>query len=303
MAFRSGQSNGPTDSSPSHSAWLRSIALREGNAEYPVVALVYPRTHGKLVSAALSTDRGLADLEGNLEGFGGWLTKKKDCGLHEVCNHPFSRVDVILVRLARAIASRPRLRVLSWLAQRGPTVPTVLSRELKLSLPSLSTHLKVLSSVGLIQGRRSAARCHYAFDSPYGEHTLSGGMSRWLKTLLKDVTSDTQSKTGNPSESALHTVIFQAATAFTDLRRLRILRHLDRQGEATVEALVERLRMSRFAAKRHTAKLCRRGLLVALSQGQGQRIFRLAAQLEPGVVTEMHQIVRATWRNETVRTS
>lgn len=211
-------------------------------------------------------------------------------------------MDDILIRLARAIASRPRLRILSWLAQDGATTPTALKRELELSLPSLSNHLKILSSVGLIRGRKSGVRCHYRFDSPYGEHTLSGAMARWLNGLLKKgAVSQSPSMVADRPTPSLHTAIFLAATAFTDLRRLQILRYLDRQGAATLETFVARLRMSPFAANRHTAKLRRRGLLLAEPVGKEQ-MFRLAPQSPMTVVAQMHEIVRRTWAQGKLRT-
>jgi DNA-binding transcriptional ArsR family regulator len=216
-------------------------------------------------------------------------------------------MDEIVVRLTRALASRPRLRVLSWLSLHGETAPTLLADRLKLSLNVLSSHLRTLSSVGLIQGRRSGAKCYYDFRSPYGEQTFSGGMSRWLKGLLKAVDGrkdncelrEVRNYPPCAQQPALHAVIFEAATAFTDLRRLQILRHLETSGRATVEELVVQLRMSAFAVSRQTAKLRRRGFLEARQKAGRQLVFRLAGNAKTPIHGRMLEIVRATWRKKT----
>jgi DNA-binding transcriptional ArsR family regulator len=215
-------------------------------------------------------------------------------------------MDEIIVRLTRAIASRPRLRVLSYLALHGETVPTLLGSSLKLPLNVLSSHLRTLSSVGLIQGRRSGAQCYYDFRSPYGEQTLSGSMSRWLKGVLKSATGgksncelrEVRNSYPCTTQPVLHTVIFEAATAFTDLRRLQILRCLETHGQATVEELVTQLKMSGFAVSRHTAKLRRRGFLVAQRTGRNVLVFRLAGGAKTPIHERMLEIVRATWRGK-----
>jgi DNA-binding transcriptional ArsR family regulator len=215
-------------------------------------------------------------------------------------------MDEIVVRLTRAIASRPRLRVLSYLALHGETAPTLLESKLKISLNVLSSHLRTLAAVGLIQGRRSGAQCYYDFRSPYGEQTLSGSMCRWLKGLLKTATGgkdncgprEVRNSYPCTTQPTLHTVIFGAATAFTDLRRLQIVRYLETHGQATVEECVAQLKMSEFAVSRHTTKLRRRGFLVAQRRGRNVLVYRLAGSAKTLIHERMLQIVRATWRGK-----
>ena len=202
-------------------------------------------------------------------------------------------MDEIVIRLARAIASLPRLRILSCLAQRDEVTPTVLHRELHFPMNVLSNHLRLLTAVGLIRGRRSGARCHYALQSPYGEQTLSGGMSRWLNRLLR--TSVSGEAGPGRTQQELHSTVFEAATAFTDLRRLQILRHLDSHVETTAEECVSQLRMSPPAVSRHMAKLVRRGFVVARHKGRGMWAFQAASKPKSAIHGRVHAIVRRVW--------
>ena len=218
-------------------------------------------------------------------------------------------MDEIIVRLARAMASHPRLRVLSHLARNEELTPTALAAELTVPLCAVSICLRGLSSAGLIRGRRSGARCHYSFTSPYREQTLSGRMSRWLKGLLGAKSTrqkyrglskvrDSSGAGATASLHALHATLFEAATAFTDLRRLQILRHLATHAEATVEDLVGKLSMSPDAVSRHTAKLRRRGYLTVRGKEGHKFVYKLAGGYKTPIHREMYKIVTAAWQKE-----
>jgi len=58
-------------------------------------------------------------------------------------------------------------------------------------------------------------------------------------------------------------------TVYTHLRRLLIIRHLARGGPGTLEDLVSSIGMSQDAARRHLAKLHRRGLVRPRSEAPG----------------------------------
>jgi len=212
-------------------------------------------------------------------------------------------MDEIIIRLARAIASHRRLRILSCLAREGERAPTTLATDLGMPLSSLSTCLRMLASVGLIRGRRSGANCYYAFTSPYAERTLSGAMSRWLERLLREERNrhkncgllEVRNGPADDGQSSLHATIFDAATAFADLRRLQILRHVEAHDGTTVEDLVKELRMSPYAVSRHTAKLRRRGLLCVQKKAAGRGSYGIVREYKSQVHRRMYQIVRATW--------
>ncbi|MBM3861185.1 MAG: helix-turn-helix domain-containing protein [Verrucomicrobia bacterium] len=215
----------------------------------------------------------------------------------------------IIIRLSRAIASRPRLRILSYLAQAGETTPTQLQRELRLPLNVLSAHLRTLCSVGLITSRRSAARCYYDFRSPYPAGTISGDTSSWLKALLRKGAEGHANSIHQPQGGhaparlpSLHAVIFEAATAFTDLRRLQMLGYLEAHEWATGKELGEQLKMSGVAVGRQTAKLCRRGILSMRREGRSGFVFALAAQPKTAIHGQMLQMVRTTLKTK-LRTS
>ncbi|MBM4084416.1 MAG: helix-turn-helix domain-containing protein [Planctomycetes bacterium] len=215
-------------------------------------------------------------------------------------------MDDVVIRLTRVIASDSRLAILSYLAEHGEATPTQLKKELRIPLNTLSTDLRILAAVGLIKGRRSGAQCYYSFASPYGEGTLSGDMSRWLRSLLSGSGTrksncelpEVRNRSSRRARPPLHATIFEAATAFTDLRRLQILRYLEAHAEATVEEFVRHLHMSPHAVSRQTSKLRRRGLVVARKREAGRLAFSLAAEYKTPIHQRMHEIVRATWRKK-----
>ena len=143
-------------------------------------------------------------------------------------------MDEIVVRIARAIACVARLRILSHLVRDGETAPTAMAKELRMPLNVMSTHLKLLSAVGLVCRRRSGVWHHCKAESPYSETAVSGAVMSWLREVLRapgrtlkhcrlrEVCNDSPAQI----ERAVHEVVFDAATAFTNVRRIQILRRL-----------------------------------------------------------------------------
>jgi len=70
---------------------------------------------------------------------------------------------VELLRLTQALGDANRLRLLELLSRRALCV-TAAARELGLSQPLVSQHLRVLRQAGLIQGERRGRRVHYRVD-------------------------------------------------------------------------------------------------------------------------------------------
>jgi len=68
-----------------------------------------------------------------------------------------------LARLTQALADANRLRLLELLSRRALCV-TAAARELGLSQPLVSQHLRVLRQAGLIEGERRGRRVHYRVD-------------------------------------------------------------------------------------------------------------------------------------------
>ena len=101
---------------------------------------------------------------------------------------------------------------------------------------------------------------------------------------------------------SVYAVIFEAATAFTDLRRLQILRQLARRGPCTVRSLIDDLSMSEDAVSRHASKLQRRGYVVA--QRSGRRVtYQLARDAKSPVHAKLFEIVSQEWAKGASRTS
>jgi DNA-binding transcriptional ArsR family regulator len=69
-----------------------------------------------------------------------------------------------LVRLFKAMASRPRLTILSRLGG-GSLCVGALARALGLSQPAVSQHLEVLREAGLVAAERMGVMVHYRLDA------------------------------------------------------------------------------------------------------------------------------------------
>ena len=67
-------------------------------------------------------------------------------------------MDEIIVRVARTIASRPRLRILSRLARVKEVNPKALAGKLKTPLNAVSLNLRALTVAGLVLRRSRLMR-------------------------------------------------------------------------------------------------------------------------------------------------
>lgn len=215
-------------------------------------------------------------------------------------------MDEIIVRAARALPHMPRLRILSRLARSEEANPTNLARELGMGLNVVCTHLRTLSTAALIQRRKSGTWCYYRAESPYGERTFSGRLTTWLGEVLRS-SSPARKNLGprevrdirlTPEDAEVHRLLFESATAFTDLRRLQILRYLSGHETAAASHLMTELSMSREAVRRHMQKLTHRGYVVTL-KGRGVSLaYQLASTFKTPVHAEMFGIVRSTWEQK-----
>jgi ArsR family transcriptional regulator len=74
-------------------------------------------------------------------------------------------------RINRALADRRRMDILERIAGQKEMACAMLTSESAVSQPTLSHHLKELSTAGLIKPRREAKFCFYRFDrSVWGEY-------------------------------------------------------------------------------------------------------------------------------------
>ena len=207
----------------------------------------------------------------------------------------------LVVRIARTIASRLRLRILTELVRHGEVTPTSLAGTLGMPLNTLSAHLKALTVAGLISSRKSGAQCYYAAESPYNERTLSGSLAKWLRQILRGAGTPEDSRglpevrDYGPDVDTVHKTLFEAATAFTDARRLQLLRYLESHGEATVESLIDTLEMSEDAVSRHTTKLRRRGYVESRRREDRTIVYRLSSAPKTPLHGRLFEIVRRNW--------
>ncbi|MBM4046114.1 MAG: transcriptional regulator [Planctomycetes bacterium] len=219
-------------------------------------------------------------------------------------------MDDVVVRITRTIANPERLQILSYLIAEGEKSPTDISHDLHIAPNALSGHLAKLATAGLIKRRRSGGWSYCVAESPYAESTLSGMMLAWLRAVLRKPAEtlhhcglhEVRNGSAKEAQTALHKLIFEAATAFTDLRRLQILRYLARRGQVSAEQLKNDLSMSLWAVSRHTAKLIRRGYLTSAAAGE-PILYRLAAKFKTPIHAKLFEIVRSTWVEKPLRTS
>ncbi len=207
----------------------------------------------------------------------------------------------LTVRVLRTVACHARLRILSRLYAKE-TTPTALARHLGLSLDLVCSHLARLSSAGLIRRRRSGLRCYCIAGSPYGESALSSQIVRWVHDALQGASPGApapgrsarrRSKAADISPDPYDRV-FDASTAFTNVRRLQIMHRLATGGAADVFTLTRELKMSGQAVGRHLSKLIRRGFVCSSLLKE-----RMVYQPSPRARTPLHGrllgIVSAHW--------
>jgi len=215
-----------------------------------------------------------------------------------------TRMDEVIARVLRAVACFARLSILSRLLSSGEATPSQLARDLRLSRDLVSTHLARLTSAGLIQRRRSGARCFCRAGSPYSDRTLSGEIAGWLQEALS---SSPGKSTGGPAAAhrdspppELHRAVFEAATAFTSPRRIQVMRRLAHESSVDGPTLIRELRMSEAALSRHLDKLIRRGYVSVVRAGRGFRYALVSAGKTPHH-TRLLGIVQAHWGKQGLR--
>jgi len=192
-------------------------------------------------------------------------------------------MDEVIVRVLRTVACRARLRLLSHLLGTREATPSQLAQALGMSLDLVSAHLARLTGAGLITRRRSGLRCFCIARSPYRDTAFSSQVLAWLRETLSAPSRAGQRPSGAsatreaPTARLLeaHATVFHAVTAFTNLRRLQILRRLADGEPAAGAALVRELRMSGAALCRHMRKLARRGYIRSTSR-KGKRLYQLS---------------------------
>jgi DNA-binding MarR family transcriptional regulator len=151
-----------------------------------------------------------------------------------------------LWRTCRALANRRRLRLVRYVLRHPGHTVTEIADALGFTVATASEYLRVLNARGLLEaGRVDRFVC-------YGP-----GRDRSLPEA-QQILQALQLVARRRKDFERH--VFRQATAFTHLRRARIIRAIEDQ-RLTILDLEMRTRISRRALKRHLAKLRARGYL------------------------------------------
>jgi DNA-binding transcriptional ArsR family regulator len=218
-----------------------------------------------------------------------------------------SMTDESIVQVSRAIACHNRLRILSELACNREIAPTKLAARLHISLPMICTHLRRLTNVGLIKRRRAGAWSYAVAGGVHSAQAFPATVATWLFHLLRHpqrnltpISDSLRSTTDASAEPKLHNLLFEVATAFTNARRLHLLRSLAQTGPVAATELEATLKMSRAALNRHGRKLARRGYLTVSCSSAGVH-YGLAATSKTSVHAQYLALVRTEWKRQALR--
>ena len=177
-----------------------------------------------------------------------------------------------IVAVCRALACDARLLALYALSAGEELASKEIAERVALVPSQASRHLSRLSGVGLLRPRRSGAHVYYQF-LPDELPALAGEVaplvvracreSRWATRGWREreilhLAPDTVARL-RPGVARSLDVVFDAATAFGNVRRLQVLRLLLRSGPCGSQTVGRELRMSPWACVRHLGKLWQRG--------------------------------------------
>jgi len=93
------------------------------------------------------------------------------------------------MRVFRAFSDENRVRVLELLCE-GEQCACILLEKLKISQPTLSHHMKILCTSGIVKSRRDGKWNYYSIDASgceYGSRLLAALAARNMKQILRVV--------------------------------------------------------------------------------------------------------------------
>ena len=190
-----------------------------------------------------------------------------------------------IVASCRAMACDARLMLLHQLAQAPELACSELAEQTAMARNRTSVHLGHLASLGFLARRRSGARVFYRLADDDRQRRraapvlllrrsledMAWATAGWEEESPIHLARSTWKRVGRPAARTLD-VIFDAATAFANMRRLQILGLLAERDACGRVGSAAGPRMSREAWWRHMEKLRRRGYVVEVEAG----LWRLA---------------------------
>jgi DNA-binding transcriptional ArsR family regulator len=198
----------------------------------------------------------------------------------------------------RCLACDVRLRIIHSLCHEEELAATTLAQRVGVSVELGAHHLRRLMSCSLIQPRRSGRHVYYTLlptAAPPDRFAPVGLLRRAFRDLrwttegwdAKELVHLAPPRAPLPGDDLLRAmdVVFDAATAFAQVRRLQLVRFLTQQPKPTLESLTQPLSMSPQACWRHLDKLFRRGYV--------RREGRGAWALSPRGRTRFHHALLA----------
>ncbi len=173
--------------------------------------------------------------------------------------------------VCRTVAGEARLRVLHALAGEEELPGKDVAWRAGLTPPGASKHMARLVTAQLARARRSGAYVYYGLAPERGKGfgPAVGGLvacacrdprwatAQWRERGVIHLSSETVARVGLRAARALD-VVFDAATAFGNVRRLQIVQLLSRRPPCEFGRVRQELRMSLRACERHLDKLARR---------------------------------------------
>jgi len=166
-----------------------------------------------------------------------------------------------LWRTCRVLANRTRLQMLGLLVRHPNQTVSAVARRLRVPLPVASQYLRALEARGLLTVRRAGARVRYELGAATSGEAAQELIEALRRAFQRDPT---------PVET-----LFNLATAFTQPRRIEIVRALNQEAQSRVQ-LKAATGISTRALARHLRKLetrgfvvCRQGIYVLTAQPHG----------------------------------
>jgi len=168
-----------------------------------------------------------------------------------------------IVLTFRTLADKSRLRILLLLVCHEELSASDIAEKTGLSPPNTSFHLKMLCASGLVWRHRSGAWIFHSLRA-----SPQGGWLDSLVRAMRDAARDGRVKQlrhradlASPTVQALLDALFRIATAFTNVRRLLLIKQLRKTAADGPEDLLRAVPMSDRALSRHMDKLTSRGYL------------------------------------------